>query len=117
MKGKSELAAEERALLSIQEPSPAEQMALATAEERARALAARIAEQQQGKKLYPECRPWELEPYYSRHVSAMTSEELHSKAAIAEQLAWRDKRIAMLEQALALVRGTAEAATGGDGTE
>lgn len=27
--------------------------------------------------------PWELEPYYSRHVIAMTREELHGKSDIA----------------------------------
>lgn len=46
------------------------------------------------RPLYPRCyHPWDLEPYYSRHVSAMTTERLDSKADIAEQLAWRDKRI------------------------
>jgi hypothetical protein len=53
------------------------------------------------RKLYPPQRPWLLEPYYCRHVSAMTTEGLHSKADIAEQLAWRDKRIAELEQEIA----------------
>jgi hypothetical protein len=47
--------------------------------------------------LYPKHHPWTLEPYYSRHVSAMTSEGLHDKADIAEQLAWRDKKIQELE--------------------
>jgi uncharacterized coiled-coil DUF342 family protein len=47
--------------------------------------------------MYPRCHhPWNLEPYYSRHVSAMTAEGLHGKAEIAEQLAWRDKQIAEL---------------------
>lgn len=41
--------------------------------------------------------PRELEPYYHRHLSAMTSEDLHSKSEIAEELAARDKRIAELE--------------------
>ena len=35
--------------------------------------------------------------YYMRHVMAMTAESLHSKSAIAAELAWRDKRIAELE--------------------
>lgn len=52
------------------------------------------------EKLYASRRPWDLEPYYSAHVSAMTSEELHSKADIAEELAFRDKRIAELNEAL-----------------
>lgn len=36
----------------------------------------------------------QLEPYYSRHVYAMTAEELHSKSAIAAELAVRDKALA-----------------------
>lgn len=35
-------------------------------------------------------------PLYGRHVQAMTAEELHSKAEIAEELAARDMRIAEL---------------------
>lgn len=47
---------------------------------------------------YPDdMNPWNLEPHYSRHVAAMTSEGLHSKAEIAMQLAWRDQTIARLE--------------------
>ncbi len=53
------------------------------------------------EKLYPRCfHPWDLEPHYSKHVSAMTTENLHHKADIAEQLAWRDKRILDLESEL-----------------
>jgi hypothetical protein len=51
-------------------------------------------------KLYPKHHPWELEPHYSRHVSAMTSEALHSKADIAIQLAWRDQEIERLQREL-----------------
>lgn len=52
-------------------------------------------------KLYDKNRrPWDLEPYYSRHISAMTSEELHSKADIAAELAFRDKQIGALWSAL-----------------
>lgn len=47
-------------------------------------------------KLYPPQRPWELEPYYCRHVEAMTAEGLREKSDIAAQLAARDKRIAEL---------------------
>ena len=36
--------------------------------------------------------------YYSRHVSAMTSEGLHSKSDIAAELGARDARIAELEK-------------------
>jgi len=50
--------------------------------------------------LYPECKPWELEPHYSAHVTALTEAGLESKGAIAEQLAWRDRRIAELEAEL-----------------
>lgn len=46
-----------------------------------------------GSPLYPQHRLWELEPHYSHHVSAMTTEQLHSKSDIAEQLAWRDQAI------------------------
>lgn len=40
-----------------------------------------------------------LEPHHSKHVSAMTTEALHSKADIAAELAARDARIAELEEA------------------
>jgi hypothetical protein len=46
--------------------------------------------------VYPKHHPWDLEPHYTRHVSAMTSEALHSKADIAIQLAWRDQEIERL---------------------
>jgi hypothetical protein len=48
-----------------------------------------------------------LEPHYSRHVSAMTSEGLHSKSDIAVELAFRDQEIARLRAALEAVRGVA----------
>lgn len=35
----------------------------------------------------------EIGGFYSRHVSAMTSESLHSKSAIAAELAYRDMLI------------------------
>ena len=47
--------------------------------------------------LYAERDPMALEPYFSQHIAAMTAEGLHSKAAIAEELAHRDARIAALE--------------------
>jgi hypothetical protein len=50
--------------------------------------------------LYADRDPRKLEPYYSRHALAMTAEGLHAKHAIAEELAWRDQRIATLEAAL-----------------
>lgn len=40
----------------------------------------------------------------------MTREGLHSKADIAEQLAWRDQRIAFLEAAVEAANGTTEQA-------
>lgn len=39
-------------------------------------------------------------PHYSKHVQAMTEEDLHGKAEIAEELAARDIRIAELKQRL-----------------
>lgn len=54
--------------------------------------------------MYLNLKPWELEPHYSKHVSAMTSEALHSKAAIAEQLAWRDQTIEVLRTELTHLR-------------
>jgi hypothetical protein len=42
-----------------------------------------------------------LEPHYSRHVSAMTSEGLHSKSDIAAELAFRDKELTALRLTLA----------------
>lgn len=42
--------------------------------------------------------------HYSRHISAMTREGLHSKSDIAAELAWRDARIAELES----IRAAAE---------
>lgn len=42
--------------------------------------------------------------HYSRHVAAMTEEGLHEKSAIAAELAWRDRRIALLEADAARLR-------------
>lgn len=41
--------------------------------------------------------PRELEPFYSRHVNAMTEEELYEKSDIALQLASRDRALAAWE--------------------
>lgn len=38
--------------------------------------------------------------YYCRHVSAMTTENLHSKSDIAAELAWRDNQIDELKEQL-----------------
>lgn len=51
--------------------------------------------------MYPPLHPWDLEPHYAAHVAAMTSEGLHSKAAIAEQLAWRDQQLEALRRIVA----------------
>lgn len=54
-----------------------------------------------GTETYPKVvGPQELEPYYSRHVNAMTREALHEKSDIALQLALRDKEIADLKTQL-----------------
>ena len=58
---------------------------------------------------YAEREAQDLEPYYIRHVAAMTAEGLHSKAAIAKELAYRDKRIADLERQLAAMSPLIEA--------
>lgn len=50
--------------------------------------------------VYAERDPMALGDYYVRHVAAMTSEELHAKAAIAAELAWRDEQIDRLLDAL-----------------
>lgn len=39
-----------------------------------------------------------------KHMMAMTSEDLHGKAAIAVELAYRDKQIAQLREALQLAK-------------
>jgi hypothetical protein len=50
-------------------------------------------------KLYADRAPWKLEPHYSAHVAAMTSEGLHSKADIAAELAFRDKALEEVREA------------------
>ena len=51
---------------------------------------------------YAERDPEELDEggHYCKHLMAMTAEDLHSKRDIACELAYRDKRIAELEQDL-----------------
>ena len=44
--------------------------------------------------------PIMLEPEFTKHVMAMTEENLHNKADIAVELAYRDKRITELEAQL-----------------
>lgn len=56
--------------------------------------------------LYDKNRPArELEPFYSRHVQAMTREDLHSKSDIAKELAYRDMRLARLAVAYRKAQG------------
>lgn len=43
-------------------------------------------------------------PHYMKHASAMTKEELHDKADIAEELAWRDMQIEQLRAELTAER-------------
>lgn len=54
------------------------------------------------QKLYADRDCEEMVKHYTAHVSAMTVEGLHSKSAIAAELAFRDKRIEELEDALRL---------------
>jgi ethanolamine utilization protein EutP (predicted NTPase) len=49
------------------------------------------------KKLYAARVAQSLEPYYSAHVAAMTTEGLYSKSDIAAELAFRDAKIERLE--------------------
>lgn len=58
-------------------------------------------------RLYQERDAFELDKacgFYSRHVMAMTSEQLHSKSAIAAELGHRDMRIDKLEKELQALR-------------
>lgn len=48
------------------------------------------------EKLYGHFDSSEYEPHYCKHVMAMTAEELHSKADIASELAYRDQEIERL---------------------
>lgn len=52
------------------------------------------------EKLYAERDCEELGEDYMRHLSAMTTEKLHSKGDIAAELAWRDREIRRLRTAL-----------------
>ena len=56
-----------------------------------------------------------LGEHYVRHVSAMTGEGLHSKSAIAAELAWRDAEIATLRQAAGKAPNWGHCATHGPG--
>lgn len=56
------------------------------------------------KKLYGHDRARDLDSYCD-HLLAMTSEDLHSKADIACELAWRDEQIGILRGALEHYKG------------
>lgn len=61
--------------------------------------------------LYPDQCPMKLDrdgEYYSRHVAAMTDEDLHRKSDIAVQLGSRDREIDTLRTALAASRAEAK---------
>ena len=61
-------------------------------------------------KIYITRDPERLEPYYTQHVLAMTTESLHAKSDIAAELAARDARIAELEARCAVMEGALDAA-------
>lgn len=48
-------------------------------------------------KFYQERDEFALGQTYCNHIQAMTTEELHSKSAIAAELAYRDVQIAQLK--------------------
>ena len=50
--------------------------------------------------LYAQRNSRSLEPHLSRHMLAMTEEELHNKGDIACELAWRDAEIERLREAV-----------------
>lgn len=63
-------------------------------------------------KQYAERDIVEQDEYYVRHVHAMTAEDLHSKSAIAAELAHRDMRIDSLKAKAAIADELAEALRG-----
>lgn len=48
--------------------------------------------------------------YFSRHMEALTEENLREKSAIAAELAWRDRQISQLRDEMAELRERAEKA-------
>jgi hypothetical protein len=59
-----------------------------------------------GSAQYAERDHEDLGEHYYRHVEAMTAEGLHSKSAIAAELAYRDRRIHELRSFAQRVSGT-----------
>jgi len=51
-------------------------------------------EEETSMKLYAKRDPMALEPHFTRHMLAMTVEDLHEKGDIALELAWRQTRSA-----------------------
>ena len=47
---------------------------------------------------------YEMGDFYTKHVMAMTVEALHSKAEIAQELAWRDMQIEKLRDEIESLR-------------
>lgn len=58
--------------------------------------------------MYPKCNPEEFPELFTAHMSAMTTEKLESKSAIAAQLAYRDHQIQTLLKTAAILAGVAE---------
>lgn len=61
-------------------------------------------------KLYANRDAMALGQHYLNHVSAMTTEGLHAKSAVAAELAWRDMKLAEAEKHIADLRATLNAA-------
>lgn len=55
--------------------------------------------------------------YFTRHMQAMTAEDLFDKSAIAEELAWRDMEIDRLRIDAAVLRNLAGGAYRSDAIE
>ena len=53
-----------------------------------------------------------LSQHYGEHVSAMTTEGLHGKGEIAQELAARDLEIARIRQRIECLRGALQSACG-----
>lgn len=60
-----------------------------------------VVNREAGKQLYDRRQTEDLGDYYTRHIDAMTGEGLHSKSAIAAELAVRDRQIDFLLTMLA----------------
>ena len=63
-------------------------------------------------KLYAQRSTEDLGSFYTRHLEAMTEEQLCSKSAIAAELAWRDAENAKLREKYDSLREAALGVTG-----